>query len=87
MCVYIFLADPVYVYIYIYIIPVIKSRRMIQTGHVAHMGGRRSINRLLVGNPEVQRSLGRNRRRCEDDNKMDTLEIGWGGGLNCAGPE
>jgi len=60
---------------------------MIQTGFVARMEERRGTYRLLVGNPEVQRSLGRNRRRCEDNNKTDMLEIGWGGGLDCCGPE
>jgi hypothetical protein len=43
--------------------------------------------RLLVRNPEEQSSLGRNRRRCEDSNKMDILEIRWGGGLDCCGSE
>jgi hypothetical protein len=37
----------IYVYVYIYIYnSVIRSRRMIQTGHVARMGERRSTDRL-----------------------------------------
>jgi hypothetical protein len=35
--------------------------------------------RLLVGNPEGERPLGRPRRRCLDNVKMDLVEIGFGG--------
>jgi hypothetical protein len=35
--------------------------------------------RVLVGNPEEKRPVGRRRRRGEDNNKMDLREIGWGG--------
>ena len=35
----------------------------------------------LVGNPEGKRALGRPRRRCEDNIKMDIQEVGYGGGL------
>jgi hypothetical protein len=34
---------------------------------------------ILIGNPEGKRPLGRPRRRCEDNNKMDPREIGCGG--------
>jgi hypothetical protein len=37
------------------------------------------VYRLLVGNPEGKRSLGRPRRRWVDNIKMDLLEIGWDG--------
>jgi hypothetical protein len=37
----------------------------------------RNVCRILVGNPEGNRSLGRSRRRW-DDIKMDLREIGWG---------
>jgi len=45
---------------------VIKSRRMRWVGHVAHMGERRGIYRVLVGNPEGKRPLGRRRHRWKD---------------------
>jgi hypothetical protein len=32
-----------------------------------------------VGKPEAKRPLGRPRRRCVDNIKMDLLEVGWGG--------
>jgi hypothetical protein len=35
--------------------------------------------RILVGNPEGKRPLGRPRRRWVDNIKMDLREIGWGG--------
>ena len=45
------------------IVRVIKSRIMRQEGHVARMGDRRGIYRVLVGKPEGKRPLGRLRRR------------------------
>jgi hypothetical protein len=56
----------------------IKSWRMRWTGHVARMGEGRNVYRVLVGNPEGQRPLGRPRRRWEDGIKMDLAETGWG---------
>ena len=50
---------------------VIKSRRMRWAGHVARMGERRSVYRVLVGKPEVKRPLRRPRRGWEDNIKMD----------------
>jgi len=38
--------------------------------HVARMGERRVAYRVLMGKPERKRSLGRPRRRWEDNNKM-----------------
>jgi hypothetical protein len=35
--------------------------------------------RLLEGNPEGKRPLGRSRRRWVDNIKMDLREIGWSG--------
>jgi hypothetical protein len=63
------------------IIRIIKSRRMRWAGHVARMREKRNAYRILVGNPEGKRPLGRHRRRCEDNIKMDLREmrIGWGG--------
>jgi hypothetical protein len=45
------------------IIRIIKSRRMRWAGHVARMGEKRDVYRLLVGKPEEKRPLGRPRRR------------------------
>jgi hypothetical protein len=58
------------------IIRIIKSRRMRWVGHVARMGEKRHMYRLLVGKPEGKRPLGRPRRRWMDNIKMDLLEIG-----------
>jgi hypothetical protein len=59
------------------IIRIIKSRRMRWAGHVARMGERRNAYRLLVGKPKGKRSLGRPRRRCVNDIKVDLGEVGW----------
>ena len=56
--------------------PVIKSRKMRWAGHVASMGERRDLYRILVGKPEGKRSLGRHRRRWEDNIMMDLQEVG-----------
>jgi hypothetical protein len=58
------------------IIRIIKSRRMRWERHVARMGEKRNVYRLLVGKPEGKRPLGRPRCRWIDNNKMDLLEIG-----------
>jgi hypothetical protein len=42
------------------------------------MGEKRNMYRLLMGNPEGKRPLGRPRWRCVDNIKMDLGEIGWG---------
>jgi hypothetical protein len=57
------------------IVWVIKSRRMRCAGYVARMGVRRGVYRVLVGKPEGKSSLGRPRRRCEDNNNMDLQEV------------
>ena len=48
-------------------------------GHVARMGERRDIYRVLVGKPEGKRPLGRPRRRREDNIKMDLQKVGCEG--------
>jgi hypothetical protein len=58
------------------IIRIIKSRGMRWAGHVARMGEKRNVYRLLVGKPEGKRPLGRRRRRWMHNIKMDLLEIG-----------
>jgi hypothetical protein len=45
-------------------------------GHVARIGEKRNVYRLLVGKPEGKRPLGRPRRRWIDNIKMDLLERG-----------
>jgi hypothetical protein len=45
------------------IIRITKSRMMRWAGHVARMGEKRNLYRLLVGKPEEKRPLGRPRRR------------------------
>jgi len=60
------------------IVRAIKSR-MRWAGHVARMGERRGVYRILVGKPEGKRPLGRPRRRWEDNFKMDPQEVGCGG--------
>jgi hypothetical protein len=52
------------------------SRRMRWAGHVARMGEKSNVYRLLVGEPEGKRPLGRWRHRWIDNIKMDLLEIG-----------
>jgi len=43
------------------------------------MGEGRVVHSVLVGKPEGKRSLGRLRRRWEDNIKMDLQEVGGGG--------
>jgi hypothetical protein len=60
------------------IIRIIKSRRMRWAGHIARMGEKRNVYRLLVGKPEGKRPLGRPRYRWMDNIRMDLGEVGWG---------
>jgi hypothetical protein len=60
------------------IIRIIKSRRMRWAGHVAGMGEKRKVYRLLVGKPEERRLLGRPRHRLVDNIRMDLGEVGCG---------
>ena len=60
------------------IVRVIKSRRMIWAGHVAHMGEERGVYGVLVGKPEGKRPLGRPRRRWVGNVRMDLQEVGCG---------
>ena len=45
-------------------------------GHVAFMGEKRGVYRVLVGKTEGKRPLGRPRRRWEGNIKMDLQEVG-----------
>jgi hypothetical protein len=70
-----------------------KSRRMRWAEYGAQMGEKRKAYRILVGNPEGKRPLGRPRRMWVDNIKMDLrkngmvwigliwLRIGTSGGL------
>jgi len=57
------------------ILRVIKWRRMRWVRHVARVGERRYLYRVLVGKPEGNRPLGRPRHRWEDNIKMDLQEV------------
>ena len=46
---------------------------------MARMGEGRGVHRVLVGKPEGKRTLGKPRRRWEDNIKMDLREMGRGG--------
>jgi hypothetical protein len=60
------------------IVRVIKSRRMRWAGNVARMGEERGAYRVLVGKPEGKRPLGRPRRKCVDNIRVDLQEVGCG---------
>ena len=59
------------------IIRVIKSRTTRWTGYIARMGKRRGVYRVLVWKPEGKRSLGRSRRKCENNIKINLQEVGY----------
>jgi hypothetical protein len=59
-------------------VQVIKSRKMRWAGHVTCMGERKDLYRGLVGKREGKRPLGRPKRRCEDNSKMNLQEVGCG---------
>jgi len=61
------------------IVWVIKSRTIRWVGYVARIGERRGVYRVLVGEPEGKRPLGRPRRRWEANIKVDLQEVGCGG--------
>ena len=68
------------------IVWVIKSRRIRWAEHVARMGERRGLYRVLVGKPEGKRPFGRPKRKWGDNIKMDLQEVGCGGyGLDRGG--
>ena len=55
------------------------NSRIRWAGHVARMGERRGVYRILVGKHERRKPLGRPRPGWEDNIKMDLQEIGCGG--------
>jgi hypothetical protein len=58
------------------IIRIMKSKRMRWAGHVARMGEKKNVCRLLVGKSEGKRPLGRPRQRWVD-NKIDLEDVRW----------
>ena len=60
------------------IVWVIRSRRMSWAGHVAHMGERRGVYRIMVLKPDGKRPLGRPWCRWEVNIKMDLLGVECG---------
>ena len=59
------------------IVWLIKLRKMRWAGHLARMGERKGVYRVLVEKPDGKRPLGRPRRRWEDNIKMDLQEGTW----------
>jgi hypothetical protein len=55
---------------------VIKSRRIRLAGHVACVGERKGVYRVLVEKSEGKRTLGRSRNRWEYNIKMVLQEVG-----------
>jgi len=53
----------------------IKPRRRRLAGHIACMGERRGLCRVVVGKPEGKRPLGRPRPRWDDTIKKDLQEV------------
>ena len=60
------------------IVRVIKSRSMKGVGHIARMGERRGLYRVLVGKSKEKKPLGRPRHRWEVNIKMDHQAVGCG---------
>jgi hypothetical protein len=61
------------------IVTMIKSRRKRWARHVARIGRGEGYTWCLLGNPVGKRPLGRPRRKCKDNTKMDLQEVGCGG--------
>ena len=58
------------------VIRVIKSRKLKSTGNVARMEEGRSASKILTGKPTGKISLGRPRRRWEDNIRMNLKKLG-----------
>ena len=54
-------------------------------GHVACIGDRRGVYRVLAGKPEGKRPLGSPRHRWDDNIKTPSGREMWGHGLDRAG--
>jgi hypothetical protein len=60
-----------------YISRVIQTRKIRWARHVTRVGEMRNAYKILVGQPEGKRPLGRHERRCKYKIRMDIREIGW----------
>jgi len=62
----------------------IKSRWLRYAGHVARIGERIGVYRVLIGNPEGKKPPGKPRRIWDDNIKLYLKEVRWGAwtGLN-----
>jgi hypothetical protein len=58
------------------IIRMSRSRRMRLAGHIERMREKRNAYKILVGNPEGKRPVGRPRRRQVGNIIMDLIKIG-----------
>jgi len=58
---------------------VIKSRKIIWAGHVARMGERRCVYRVVVGKSEVKRPIEKSRLRREVNIRTNLQEVGCRG--------
>jgi hypothetical protein len=59
---------------------VIMCKIKVEMGRACSTNGdKRNAYWILVGKPEGKRPLGRPRRRCMDNIKMDLREMGWDG--------
>jgi hypothetical protein len=67
-----------YLYFSPSIIRMIKPKRMMLAVHVARMGEKRKMYRLLVGKPKGKRPLRRPRCRWVYNVKVYPAEMGWG---------
>jgi hypothetical protein len=56
---------------------VTKLIRIRWAGHVAHMGLKRIVYRVLVWKHQGKTPLGRNSNRLEDNIEMELKEVGW----------
>jgi hypothetical protein len=61
------------------IVRVVKLRRLRLAGYMARIGEGRGVYRVLIGNSEGKRLLGRPKCRWEDNIKLDLREIGIDG--------
>jgi hypothetical protein len=57
----------------------IKLRKTRWARHVANMGRKRNIHKVLVEKSERKIPLGRPRSKCEDNIKIELKGIGWQG--------